>query len=221
MDTKPGSLGWGGPDKALTALRPGLVLSFARLRVPSSQEPAGPECPRNKWTVQAASKWVACSRDPSSVKARTLHLPAPEVTDAAMGHRSSPPNTFTHVNKLVCTHTPTKHTHVGDTCGHTVHKHMDTHTPAPVACWPHSPCLGLPDAMVCALPARVARLKLLPSPPGQLGLRLPLPTRTGPGPPWGLDNCRVSFGTWRVTQIPPGCPAQQGPQLPRHLTEKP
>lgn len=122
------------------------------------------------------------------------------------------PQTLAHTDphtcaqtQLVCTRNQAKHTHACDTCTHT-HPHGPTRTSGTdtLVCVhaAHSPCLGLPDAMVCALPAEVVRLKLLPSPPGQLRLRLPLPTRTGSGLPGGLDNCRVSFGSQQWVRRP-------------------
>lgn len=45
-------------DKALTAQHPRLVLNFALLSLPSSQEPAGPEYSRSRGIVWVVSRWV-------------------------------------------------------------------------------------------------------------------------------------------------------------------
>lgn len=134
-------LGMKWPDRARKPCARGL---------PSSQEPAGPECAGGR----PAGGPVLGTRPVRGQE------PPPSSPRLSPGPRSSPPRALTQAN-----------TCVGGTVTAQPRAHSRSHS-CPLPGGPHSPCPGLPAAMLCAPWARATCLKLLPSPPGQLGLRL-------------------------------------------------
>lgn len=225
--------GWGrcsvwaqGAQEALRARHPGFIQNCALLGLWSRREPAGPPSVREANDCaggqQATGLFLGSRPDP---------VVRPQiVTGAAVGHGSPSPqctHTITRVHKLsLYAHICKTQTYMWNTYAYinpvTQAHHAQTHIHDSVCAHScsctrahatHSPCLGLPDGRVFALPAQVVRLKLLPSPPGQLRLQLPLPARTGLVP---RGSGQLQSDLWHpaVTQRPSRVPSLPGVSSP-------
>lgn len=147
----------------------------------------------------------------------TQHTPTP-----AWSHTRTYTCSCTHT----CTHSTCPHLH-SQACTDmpmlfSVHMYTRTAQLIPtclpqartVAC---SPCLLLPASMRLPRASGLAHLKLPLGPPGQLRLRLPLPTRTGLGLPQGTGQLQSELWQPSSDSHPCHAPPCKAPSLPRHL----
>lgn len=173
----------GGPDRSGRSLGPQAgqlqvlvslgalrrrTLNLALLRLQSSQELAGG--PRSQRTVQGPAVDGFVLGTPLRRQPRPVFQPQ-TVTGQPQG--TDPPRPS---RQYLCTHSPCVHTLTPS------HSRELACTPARLPACAHSPCQVRRCDGLCP-PCRVVRLKLLPTPPGQLALCLSLPIRTGSGPP--------------------------------------